>query len=350
MSKNLPVRSSTREIQNRHLRRYASGKITLVNPRVNKTSKPATTNQYEQQQRIDAVNKSIREAKPTPKPFQPRIKLRWQEVMKKDDGTARPVSSPKLYDPSQALEELDFLPTRNEEEFDIEYIDKPLKELNEKIKKGEITEEEAKEAYKEIIEEANGVLESDEMQPELTLIYGNPNNKDEDRGYLGTYTAYNIDLEDIDTRYVKLSSWRGYYDVVIPQNSKWELLHEDIALAMSEDGNNLHTFSEELYTELDNKGIEYATAVIPTGNFAANITYLVEKGKSKEVEKIIEKLKKQYRKPEDFEKETNPLYEGVKEAKQKGLNAEDIKKSLKDKTTTETKKILEKAIKEVFPK
>ena len=119
---------------------------------------------------------------------------------------------------------------------------------------------------------------------------------------------------------------------------------------MSEDGNNLHTFSEELYTELDKRGIEYATAVIPTGNFAANITYLVEKGKSKEVEKIIEELKKQYRKPEDFEKETNPLYEGVKEAKQKGLSAEDIKKSLKDKTTTETKKILEKAIKEAFTK
>jgi polyhydroxyalkanoate synthesis regulator phasin len=351
-----PAKSNSRGIQRRHTRRIKTTegyRDVLINPSVKKINiaKPVTLVPA----KSPGKAADPRKAQPPSLPPTTRklpVKLRWQDTgLKPDDGTAKPISSPKLYTFEQAWQDIDGMwPNKNEEDFEEEYINEPLTELNTKIANGELNKKEADEAYQEILDEATSILEGDESEPSATIIYGQEMTEgeyDPERGFISTYHKDNA--KGIDVKWHRSSAWRGYNDVILPPDSPWEILHEDNILSMSQDEQNLHTFHELLEAALKERDINYATVYTTSSNvFSQGYTFLVEKGRADEVKRIVDELKKVYRRDEDYQAEANPLYQGVKDAKAAGSTAEQLRQLLSKTDDEEVRATLKKAIDKVF--
>ena len=324
---NLPVKSTSRGVQRRHVRRLQtrSGvKDVLVNPKVNKNvvQRPVEGSRVV---RPVVESKSVGVRGPAESLG---LKLRWQDVLKVDDGSARPISVPKRYSFEELKERvwnsMEFFPDRNEADFVEEYVDDPVKELLDKINDSNVSgmimsEEEVDAAITEIVKEANAILEDDLSDPGVTLQYD-----DDERGYIGSYTSYEAD--DFEAVWVRSGGYSGYYDVKADPK-KWTLLHDDNILAYSSDEKNLYTFHELLTKTLKDNGINFVGVFGRTSNvFSTTYNLFIEKGKYGVAKKFSDKLAKIYRREEDYLAEVNPLYQGVKAAKSKGMDRSDILK------------------------
>jgi hypothetical protein len=147
---------------------------------------------------------------------------------------------------------------------------------------------------KETLRDAiDGAISDDEAEPIATVFYGN----DDEPHTVGNY---HDDTEgDFDAKWHSTDAWRGYYEV--EPSEKWEELHSDAILSMSEDEKELKEFDDNLRAELDSQGIPYARVFTRTSNvFSTGYNFYVKKGYAKKVEKLVEKLKEKHRDPERF--------------------------------------------------
>lgn len=356
MTNNLPVKSEKRmlvpvrrelAIVNarpiKHIRKYRSGRVAVVNPQI-----------VPKYQVIKSESKSLSTG------FENKIQLRprqavddWKKFLTVDTGVARPISSPKNYSfdmlRERILNLMDTSPSRNEEDFYKEWVDDPVKKLLDEIAAKTDNEEwmldpEVDERVVEIAKDADAVIYDDENSPSATIVYSE-GAADDERGYISTYTGYNA--EGIDVKWVNSGGYRGYNDVVIDPDGPWEGLHEDNILSMSNDESNLKSFSDALEAELDARNISHARIFTTTSNvFSNGLTHVIEKGRRWEVKAIIDNLDKLYRKTEDYMREINPLYEGVQDAKARGLSKDQIRNLLKNEIKSdELKKMFEDALK-----
>ena len=328
MSKNLPVRSRSRGIQRAH-RRLINNRLVEVNPSVKK--KDLVKFQKIVPKKIGKVHKFVPKVTRSKSVLKKKVfspKIRWSDVLKPDDGSNYPISYVKplrKYNFDEVTDRVAFWPSRNEDDFIEEHIKRPFDELIERAKEEGLTNEQIEKEMDIIAEEAEQAIYDAEAMPDANIIYSD----DEDQGLISTYT--NINAEGIDVVWKKIDAWRGYNDVVLPDDSPWEVLHEDTILGMSEDSLNLKKFDELLEAELRIRDIEFAK-VFTTGSnlFSQGYTFLVEKGSAKTVEHIRKKLADELRKEEDYDREVNPLYDGVKSALDKGASVDELRAKADD--------------------
>ena len=211
-----------------------------------------------------------------------------------------PRATPKKPDSDKKVNEIyakvkeEFSVARNIDEFwesSEEYIKEKIKEA---LKEGK-TPEEAKEAG---YDEAD-VFRSEGNPVATITIYESGN---EEQIIISEYDIYDESTEgygdDFEPKWHKTDAWRGYYEI---EAKGWTQIHEDTALAYSEDASELENFNNDLIEELKTKGIPVARAVSVTSNlFSSSVDYYVPDEYAGAVEGTIEKLKKQYRDEERF--------------------------------------------------
>ena len=362
MSDNLPVRSERREVipihreltpsgrvrPIKHVRKYKSGKRALVNPEIQPKYRIVNRNTAVESKSSGLV---------------PKVKLplpmRWQNTFTGDTIKARPISSPILHTFDElrqrvidAMDEDGYsYPSRNEEEFFVDWVDDPVKQLLEEIEEKTVAEdwmkeESLSEKIKEIAKEAVNVLQDDEFEHDATIIHGNSDDPDDyySRGHISTYFK-DDGADGIDIKWRNLGGYNGCYDAVLDPK-EWEELLQDESLSGSESNKYLEDFDEALTKELNARGIKNAKIVMRSSNLFWNpITYIVEAGKAAEVKALMHNLKNILRHEEVHQAELNPLHSGVKAALGKGLNKDQIRKLLSEHIKSdELRKMLEDAL------
>jgi hypothetical protein len=331
MSKAL-IRSSSRSIQPRHYRRYSSGKITLVNPKVKKILPSKTAPQLPILQKKKKTVAKRRSSKLLAR------KSDWNKVLTIDKKKID--YNMDVFEIEDFMENLDDQPTRNEVDFEIEIQDKLL-EVKNKFLQGVYNYDQAQEKIEEVKEEAEAILQDDMNQPDLSVKYSD---EDDDYGYMSTYSEYNT--EGLDVHWVKGGGWSGHNEMTLTKDSDWAIAHNDSILAMSEDSAQLEEMDTNIVNYLNNRGIKWARVTTTSSNlFWAPYWFLVEKGYEDDLKDFVEELKEEYRDEERFNRLTNPLYDDVKTLLEKN-SPEDLRDRVRD-IDPDALKQLNKTIKEV---
>ena len=100
--------------------------------------------------------------------------------------------------------------------------------------------------------------------------------------------------------------WRGYFDIDKSKLKNWKILHEDVALAGSEDAEELRKFDEKIREELVKRDIVHARLILGTSNlFSSGYTLMI---RAKDVNKadlvylyaLVGMLRLRYRDDERF--------------------------------------------------
>ena len=360
MANNLLVKSDSRGIQRQHVRRYESGKVTRVNPGVKGSVMPIRA-------RVRPVSKPTENVPNKVVRLRPRVPtVNWQDVLKVDTthypafkeiaGIMPGDERKKKYQEKVVKDtfsvsyvmSLMWRPvTKNEEDF-IEIANTEIQDHVKNLDLDTITLEDAENEAQKIAEVLDQYV-SDTGAEEGSITYSDlaaPETEEgEKSGFIGAYTDFNVDSKDIQTNWV--GRYRGYYDVVLPEGSRWSVLHEDTVLSLSNDAANLENFDELLTEYLDNNGIKWARVGLRTSNVCSgNYVILVEKCQKQRAKSFVKKLlKRGYRSEESFQREVNPLYSGVKNALSGGMNSEELREKLgRMAKDPEIKKKLDEAI------
>ena len=346
----LPVRSRSGGVQRSHLRRYGSGRVVRVNPGVKKKVVSRVVNK-KSSRGTGAKGVSGRVTGSfgvTPSP-----RVRWFDVLKRDDGSNYPVGYRMdwdKFDNSKYLvriyEELDLFPNRNEDEF-VEYAKELLIEKVDELRDTNMTLKEfEKDVLPEVVRECNAELDGDISEPMAWVDYGGDYFNEGERGEISKYSEFNVD--DIDIKWKSSGVYNGYYEVDLPKDSMWAVFHSDNALSMSGDSQNLAKFNDILTSELSARGIKWArVSCISSNIFSVGIDYLVEKDRYDEAVEIASKLAKVYRREEDYNREVNPLYGSVSDNKKSGKSRKEIEDLLKDVASDDAKSMLKSVLDEV---
>ena len=109
---------------------------------------------------------------------------------------------------------------------------------------------------------------------------------------------------EFTVKYIPTDGWRGYYEA---ESKNYVKLHDDCALAYSEDQEELKKFDEELKEILRNQGIKFAVVITRTSNvFSSGVDYFVRREDIRDPIKFfgliasINALKIKYRDSERF--------------------------------------------------
>lgn len=310
--------------QRRHVRRYESGKKVVVNPK-NKPSLPIKS-------RSARKKTALLKAQVRPKQqvkLRPKIRTPWTDILSKDirpkpdyyQGTEGLLMSSEerkkqyaikhMFDVKEAAAEVydEEYCDQNCTAFENEYLEVPLNILQDQFEAG-LSLEEVRERREDIINEAISTLRYDLDEPTATITYS-----DGDIHLIGTYRNMAIS-EGINVEWEPIGGWRGYYQVKIDPDSDWQQVHEDVALAMSEDEKELNKFDKELRKKLDELNIPWARAVSRSSNiFASEVDYMIKKKDYNKVKVIVEVLKNQYRDIENYVRAAeNPFYKELDKA------------------------------------
>lgn len=282
--------------------------------------------------RVVTVNRGVRPRRAPPRRSDHRppvvrreslpVKVRWEGVLRRDDTPLRGDFWRELT-PQLVWNEIEApFPTRNKDSFAREYVVEPFQKLREELRdmarRGEPVDaliRHRDEGVGEIAREATAILEDDEQEPVAVVRWSDG---EEDR--ISTYYAPE---KNVDVKYVRTGGWRGYYDLV--PGDPWVVLHEDQELSMSRDAVDLREFGEALERRFDEEGVRYGRAGLRTSNvFASNVTWVVHKDDRALAERVRDELLKEYRDPLLREMETNPLFDTVRELRDRGLSREDV--------------------------
>jgi len=139
----------------------------------------------------------------------------------------------------------------------------------------------------------------DENEPCATVF---PDGNEEDRQVIGH--SVNETGGEFTVKYIRTDGWRGYYEA---ESKEYVKLHDDCALAYSEDQAELQKFDAELKETLRNQKVRFAVVVARTSNvFSAGVEYFVRKEDIRDPVKFfgliasINNLKAKYRSGERF--------------------------------------------------
>jgi hypothetical protein len=309
--KNLPTLR-----QREHIRRYSSGKVTKVNPGLNK--KPILPRRRPQ--------KLVRDA---PKKYEDSVSYKL-----------KPRPTLDIFNLKKVLEGIWVFPKKHIDEWESDLKDE-LQKVKQKYLSNGISFKEAKDLISELQREFEIMVREEDPIGAVSFNYENSNNP----AIIGYYNEdERLEGQGINTYWKSSSGYRGYNELYLSPDSPWEILHEDVALGWSNDEENLIKYDRLLKDYLRKKGIKWAVVSLTTSNvFSSNIYFLVEKGRKKEVESFSERLKKRLRNPEDFDKETNPFYDIVSKSKNLDeLHSSIPKDLLKNKAVKNT---FDKAVK-----
>lgn len=141
-------------------------------------------------------------------------------------------------------------------------------------------------------------LSSDECEPVAT-IHHLMSNYEDDYQRIGRY--FNETDGDFTVSYHSTDGWRGYYNV---HSDTYTKVHDDCALAYSEDERNLKQFDEFLTDLAIKHKIGIVRAVSRTSNlFSSSVDYFVHNTHLDKFNKLMDKInsvKKELRDPVEF--------------------------------------------------
>lgn len=127
--------------------------------------------------------------------------------------------------------------------------------------------------------------------PETTIYIGNHRAYTEDGDFFE-----NINQLDFQPGYHHTDGWRGYHTV---ESDTYVEVHGDVALAMSQDCENLKLYDKLFREILDKDGIRWARVACQTSNlFATNVDYWVHKedlAKYRRMSELFEAMKAELR-------------------------------------------------------
>ena len=184
------------------------------------------------------------------------------------------------------------MPSRNVGEWRKEFEEEVAERIGE-AKAGKITANTLAEQVKSTAENMSAMVEDDEAEPDVTVIYSGEDDEPKTIGHYHDYTD-----GDFEAKWKSTDGWRGYFEVT---SKDWVKVHDDCILSMSADADELHKFDETLQKLLQEKGIRYARVFARTSNvFSTGYDFFVEKGKATQAKMLAQLLALRYRDPARF--------------------------------------------------
>jgi hypothetical protein len=326
------IKSPSRSIQTRHIRRYNSGRVALVNPKKVKTLSSIDKTPKVIKSRSKAVTKKRASSIQG-------YKSNWDKLLSIDKKNKD--YNMDIFEIEDFIENLDDLPSRNEVDFEIEFQDQLLIIKN-KFLEGVYNYDQAEEQIKQVKEEAEATLQDDMNQPDLSVTYSD---EDIGMGFISTYSEYEAD--GLDVVWVKNEGYNGHNELIITKDSDWAIAHDDNILAMSEDSADLQEMDSQIVEYLNDRGIKWARVTTTSSNlFWAPYWFLVDKNYVDDVKDYITELKEEYRDEERYARLTNPLYDDIQNLLKRN-SPEELRERIENLDDPEALKKLNETIKQV---